>query len=205
MSEPKPAPSSPYLSEAARSLHGLLLMAQKRPEGVWFFHRANASILGSFRAYLWCLPAQCFSWSLIWNVNFSNQLSDQVSRLNFILTNACFDLLAWLALAAIIYGVITITTKDKNVAPVIIGNNWFNLLAIYIFFIPTGLQYIIPGTLSFGWMIDLITLGLVLGLYFRVMRQLTMGNGLLAFALTVLNISLGIFITQVMYGTLPQI
>lgn len=195
-------PQRAYRQEAAESLYGLLLLIQKRPEGAWFFYQPVTKIWGSFRAYLWCLPVQCFSWSLIWSVNFQDNQSYSISRLDFMLTNGLVDLLAWFSFAAIIVLVIGLTTKDRHFAPVIIGTNWFNLMAVYIFFIPTGLQFLVPASIEFGWVLDLLTLALVLGLYFRVVKQLTGGHSLLAFALTLLNISVGIILSQMMYDAI---
>lgn len=195
-------PKRAYRQEAAESLYGLLLLIQNRPEGAWFFYQPTSQIWGSFRAYLWCLPVQCFSWSMIWAVNFKGNDVFTISRLNFMLTNSLVDALAWVGFAAIIALVISLATKDKHFAPIIIGSNWFNLMAAYIFFIPTSLQFFAPAGIEFGWVLDLLTLALVLGLYFRVVKQLSQGHNLLAFTLTLLNISVGIVLSQMMYDAI---
>lgn len=198
---PELSPNNRAASEASTYLHAILLIIQNKQEGVGIIVRAGMNITRSFMAYFWCLPAQLFMWSLVWQ---RSEVFENSPRANFLMTVSLIDLLAWVIFAAAIYLIMILTSAKKLAAPVIIATNWFNLFATYIFFIPAILNYALPlgeGTTAIMEFMIYIT---IVGLYFRLVRHMLGNHKLFAFALTLANVVISIFISNFVYAVVAN-
>lgn len=187
--------------EASRYLYAILLIIQNRQEGVKIILLSGMNIRRSFIAYFWCLPAQLFMWSLVWR---RSDFSEETARIDFLMTVSLIDLFAWGLFAAAIYIVMVITSAKKLVAPVIIATNWFNLFATYIFFIPAILNYVLHLDESTTAIIEFMIYLTIVGLYFRVVRHMLGNHKLFAFALTLVNVVISVFVSNFVYTVLSN-
>lgn len=184
------------LSEASQYLYAILLIIQNKKDGVRIIVQSGMNIRRSFMAYFWCLPAQLFMWSLIWR---KSEIVEDTSRIDFLMTVNAIDLLAWVLFAAVIYLIMVLTSAKKLAAPVIIATNWFNLFATYIFFIPSILNYALPLGTGTAAIMEFMIYITIVGLYFRVVRHMLGNHKLFAFALTLANIVISVFISNFVY------
>lgn len=194
MSEIKP--KNRAVIEASQYLYAILLIIQNKQQGVKIILQSGRNIKRSFMAYFWCLPAQLFMWSLIWR---RSEIAEETGRFDFLMTVSFIDALAWGTFAAAIYVIMVLTSAKKLAAPVIIATNWFNLFATYIFFIPAILSYALPLSEGATAIIEFMMYIMIVGLYFRVVRHMLGNHKLFAFALTLANVVISVFISNLFY------
>jgi hypothetical protein len=190
------------LNEAAGYLRLILLLMQNKSEFARAFYLPQANLTRSFYAYFWCLPAQLFMWSANLESFFIANPDSDISKVPFLIQANLFDAFVWIVLAITIAIAAILILKKPNFTPLIVATNWFNLFVTYVFFIPTTLVYFLPITEDVGVLLKLITYLMLIGLYFRLIRQVSGGNKPFAFALTLLNVVLGLFMTQLAFSTL---
>ena len=190
------------LNEAAGYLRLILLLMQKKSEFARAFYLPQASLTRSFLAYFWCLPAQLFMWSANLESFLIANPDSNISKTSFLIQANVFDAFVWIVSAITIAIAATLILKKPIFVPLIVSTNWFNLFVTYVFFIPTALVYFLPIAEDVGVLVKLITYLILIGLYFRLIRQVSGGNKPFAFALTLMNVVLGLFMTQLAFSTL---
>lgn len=182
--------------EAAYFLRAILLLIQNKSQYSSAFYGQNAVLSRSFIAYLWCLPAYLFMWSTAWRNHFS-QLNDVgLSRSEFIFFAGAFDLVAWLMVALAVAFVSTVAGQRQSLVPLVIATNWYNLFAVYVYFIPASLSFLFPATKDVVTFINFITFLVLVWLYFRVIRQTAQNNKMLAFAITLANVVIALAMSE---------
>ncbi|WP_162654494.1 hypothetical protein [Lentilitoribacter sp. Alg239-R112] len=186
------------ISEASRYLYAILLIIQNNQEGVKIILQSGMNVTRSFMAYFWCLPAQLFMWSLVWR---RNEIAEDATHVDFLITVSVFDAVAWGIFAISIYLIMVLASAEKLAAPMIIATNWFNLFATYVFFIPATMNYILPLGDDTAMIIEFVIYITIVGLYFRVVRHMLGNHKLFAFALTLVNVASSIFISSFIYST----
>lgn len=189
------------LFEASTYLYAILLIIQNKQEGIKIIVQSGMNVTRSFMAYFWCLPAQLFMWSLIWR---RSEITEDISRTDFLIKVSFIDIVAWGLFAGAIYVIMVLASARKLAAPVIIATNWFNLFATYIFFIPAIMNYLLPLGKDTTVIIEFMIYLTIVGLYFRVVRHMLGNHKLFAFALTLANVVISLFVSDFVYAVMSN-
>ena len=192
------------LAEAGYYLHIILLILQNKPDNARSFYLPNAGVFRSFYAYIWCLPAQLFMWSLLWSKLSSQGDSKIIDKTAFLLQVATFDIIGWAMSAGAIFIILSAVNLKQAIVPLIIASNWFSLLAVYVFFIPDTLSYFLPALSDFIDVIDFIVYFTVVGLYFRLVKHVLGGQKMMAFAITLASMVMGLFLSSMVFQSVLQ-
>lgn len=190
--------------EAGYFLRIILLVLQNKSENASGFYLPNASVIRSFYAFIWCLPAQFFAWSLLW-VQYSEKYDDKIiDKTAFVFQLTIFDILGWAMSAAAIFIILSAVNMKKAIGPLIIASNWFSLLAVYVFFIPNTLSYFLPALTEFIDVVDFIVFFMIIGLYFRLVRHVLDDQKMIAFAITLASVVMGLFLSSMAFQSVMQ-
>ena len=203
MSNDKPAKIT-RLAEAGYFLRIILLVLQNKPENASGFYLPNASVIRSFYAFIWCIPAQFFMWSLLWNKLSDQQDGAIVDKTSFLIQITLVDMLGWAMSAAAIFIILSAVNMKKAIGPLIIASNWFSLLAVYVFFIPDTLSFLLPALSDFIDVIDFIVYFMIVGLYYRLVKHVLGDQKMIAFAITLASVVMGLFLSSMIYQSVFQ-
>jgi hypothetical protein len=191
-------------AEAGYFLRIILLVLQNKVENARGFYLPNASVLRSFFAFVWCLPAQLFMWSLLWNKLAEQSSGEIISKTGFMLQLTFIDMLGWAMSAAAIFIILSAVNMKKAIGPLIIASNWFSLLAVYVFFIPDTLSYFLPALSEFIDVVDFIVYFTIVGLYFRLVKHVLGDQKMIAFAITLASLVMGLFLSSMAFQSVMQ-
>ena len=203
MSDDRPAMMT-RSAEAGYFLRIILLVLQNKGENARGFYLPNANIIRSFFAFVWCLPAQLFMWSLLWNKLSAQSSGEIISKTGFMLQLTFIDVLGWVMSAAAIFIILSAVNMKKAIGPLIIASNWFSLLAVYVFFIPDTLSYFLPILAEFIDVVDFIVYFTIVGLYFRLVRHVLGDQKMIAFAITLASLVMGLFLSSMAFQSVMQ-
>lgn len=192
------------LAEAGYFLRVILLVLQNKPNRVRSFYLPNASVLRSFYAFIWCLPAQLFMWSFLWSKLSEQSDGEIIDKTAFLLRVATFDILGWILSACAIFIILSAVNMKKAIGPLIIASNWFSLLAVYVLFIPDTLSYFLPALRDFIDVIDFIVYFTIVGLYFRLVKHVLGGQKIMAFAITLSSVVMALFLSGMIFQSVLQ-
>lgn len=190
------------LQEAGYFLRIILLLIQNKKENAQAFYLPNSSVIRSFTAYIWCLPAQLFMWSLLWRSYHEQDPNIVGSQSSFLIQISFFDALGWVASVLTIFLILTAMSLNKAVGPLIIATNWFGLFATYIFFIPSILSYLFPTSQNVFGLLEFIAYLGIVAMYFRITRQILGNQKMVAFAITLASVVVSIFLSMTVFGFL---
>lgn len=192
----------PTLDQAGRALAGLFWLILKRPNGLKLLDASPDGFWRSFGAFVWAWPVQCFLWTGVWRTVPESRPETAGETIGFFITATGFDIVAWVAPALLLLATCQMLALSGRFSELVVITNWFGLLSAYIGFVPATLRYLTPVSESASALISLGVYGLVLWLYFRVIRT-ALGPDLMPPAIiTATMVVAGLFISELAFRTL---
>ena len=127
-----------------------------------------------------------------------------IDKTSFLVQLTLVDMLGWAMSASAIFIILSAVNMKKAIGPLIIASNWFSLLAVYVFFIPDTLSFLLPALTDFIDVIDFIVYFMIVGLYYRLVKHVLGDQKMIAFAITLASVVMGLFLSSMIYQSVFQ-
>ena len=194
----------PSRQEAGRSLAGLFYLILGRPEGLRLFDASPDGFWRSFGAFFWAWPVQCFLWTGLWRAVPETRPEGLSETVRFFFVSTSFDVFAWVLPAILLLAVCQVFGLSGKFSKLVVVNNWFGLMSVYIGFIPAALRYLTPVSDTANAFISLAVYAAVIWLYFRVIRISLGGDLMVSIFVSLMMVMTGLTISELAFIALES-